>query len=158
MQELLESPHYALELAQLMDLLPKNLDKVSGSDEVFQWGLSCTWMHVGVVVMCTQGLYMSPMSPMKKVGDALFYKGRHSIVKLSQPSVRLNLSWAQMCANLAIRQNKKGKDPARKVALLVESIILLRNTLSCLPALADSMAWVESALLQVRRPAGSGDT
>ena len=64
----------------------------------------------------------------------------------------------QMCANLAIRQNKKGKDPARKVALLVEAIILLRNTLSCLPALANSMAWVESGLLQVRAMGGRTTT
>ena len=45
-----------------------------------------------------------------------------------------------------------GKTPAylgQAVALLVEAVILLRNSLACLPSIADSMAWVESDLLQV---------
>lgn len=56
-----------------------------------------------------------------------------------------------MCCNLAIRQTKQGKDPARKICSLVDSVVLLRHTLRALPAIADSMRWVECPLLQAIR-------
>jgi hypothetical protein len=65
----------------------------------------------------------------------------------------------QVCSNLAVRPGGSGagaaaaascKDPSLQLGRLVSSVILLRDVLRCLPAMADSMAWVDSDLLKVR--------
>eukprot|EP00775_Hariotina_reticulata_P012444 gene12444-12581_t len=82
LQELLESPHLALELASMMQTLPKQLDKV--------------------------------------------------------------------CSNLAVRPSSAAaiKDPSARMGSLVSAVILLRDVLRCLPAMADSMTWVDTTLLK----------
>jgi hypothetical protein len=64
----------------------------------------------------------------------------------------------QVCSNLAIRasggsgssSSGDAKDLSASLGRLVSSVILLRDVLRCLPAMADSMAWVDSQLLRVR--------
>jgi hypothetical protein len=59
-----------------------------------------------------------------------------------------------MCSNLAITRTRPAgapapsKDPTARVASLVEAVILLRGMLRTLPALAESVAWVETPLMK----------
>lgn len=63
----------------------------------------------------------------------------------------------QVCSNLAIRApgggssaaGSSGRDLSVVLGRLVSSVILLRDVLRCLPAIAESMAWVDSTLLKV---------
>jgi hypothetical protein len=69
----------------------------------------------------------------------------------------------QVCSNLAIRPSSgsaggsantsAGRDLSVVLGRLVSSVILLRDVLRCLPAIVDSMAWVDSQLLRVRAQA-----
>jgi hypothetical protein len=57
---------------------------------------------------------------------------------------------AQVCSNLAIRPSESSsKDMSVQLGRLVSAVVLLRDVLRCLPVMADSMAWVESAVLKV---------
>jgi hypothetical protein len=57
----------------------------------------------------------------------------------------------QVCSNLAIRPAEGGsKDMSLQLGRLISSVILLRDVLRIVPVMADSMAWVDSALLKVR--------
>jgi hypothetical protein len=57
---------------------------------------------------------------------------------------------AQVCSNLAIRPSESSsKDMSVQSGRLVSAVVLLRDVLRCLPVMADSMAWVESAVLKV---------
>lgn len=59
----------------------------------------------------------------------------------------------QVCSNLAVRPGSESgaatKDPSAKLGRLVSAVVLLRDVMRCLPAMADSMSWVDSPLLQV---------
>uniref|UniRef100_A0A383WQ55 DNA mismatch repair proteins mutS family domain-containing protein n=1 Tax=Tetradesmus obliquus TaxID=3088 RepID=A0A383WQ55_TETOB len=72
----------------------------------------------------------------------------------------------KVCSNLAVRPSGSAgaaaaascKDPSVQLGRLVSSVILLRDVLRCLPAMADSMAWVDSPLLKaIRANLGQGE-
>ena len=57
----------------------------------------------------------------------------------------------RVCSQLALRPSAQGKsDPRTRIALVVQSLILLRETLQALPCLAQALRHAESSLLQVR--------
>ena len=57
----------------------------------------------------------------------------------------------RVCSQLAQRPSAQGKsDPSKRIALVVQSLILLRETLQALPCLAQALKCTDSCLLQVR--------
>ena len=58
----------------------------------------------------------------------------------------------RVCSQLAMRPSAQGKsDPSKRIALVVQSLMLLRETLQALPCLAQALKHADSSLLQVRR-------
>ncbi|KAF8065536.1 wdr82 [Scenedesmus sp. PABB004] len=78
----------------------------------------------------------------------------HLTLELSALLETLPKDLDKVCSNLGLRPSGEGggaRDPSARLGRLVSAVILLRDVLRCLPAMADSMAWVDSDLLKARR-------